>query len=174
MAGVHDRRRALAACLWSCVLPASRVVLLLLLTSLSAITAGISPRFGLIAVGCAITWASFAACCSSAGALTRLFRSRTRASGGSAAVASLGGPVLLAVGQAAAHLPVSHTTASGVLVLVVQAAVAFVLSWALLYIAISAGTDKRYTILSDDALSALTNDLVADTGTKREERNDVQ
>ena len=173
-AGVHDRRRALTACLWSCVLPASRAVLLLLLTSLSAITAGISPRFGLIAVGCAITWASFAACCSSAGALTRLFRSRTRASGGSAAVASLGGPVLLAVGQAAAHLPVSHTTASGVLVLVVQAAVAFVLSWALLYIAISAGTDKRYTILSDDALSALTNDLVADTGTKREERNDVQ
>jgi|GEM_PF-3048827 len=174
MASVHDRRRALAACLWSCVLPASRVVLVLLLTSLSAVTAGIGPRFGLIAVGCAITWASFAACCSSAGALTRLFRSRTRASGGSAAVASLGGPVLLAVGQAAAHLPVSHATASGVLVLVVQAAVAFVLSWALLYIAISAGTDKRYTILSDDALSALTNDLVADTGTKREERNDVQ
>ena len=174
MAGVHDRRRALAACLWSCVLPASRVVLVLLLTSLSAVTAGIGPRFGLIAVGCAITWASFAACCSSAGALTRLFRSRARAPRGSAAVASLGGPVLLAVGQAAAHLPVSHATASGVLVLVVQAAVAFVLSWALLYIAISAGTDKRYTILSDDTPSALTNDLVADTGTKREERNDVQ
>ncbi len=89
-------------------------------------------------------------------------------------MASLGGPVLLAVGQAAAHLPVSHITVSGVLVLVVQAAVAFVLSWALLYIAISAGTDKRYTILSDATLSALTNDLVADTGTKREERNDVQ
>ena len=174
MASVHDRRRALAACLWSCVLPASRVVLVLLLTSLSAITAGIGPRFGLIAVGCAITWASFAACCSSAGALTRLFRSRARAPRGSAAVASLGGPVLLAVGQAAAHLPVSHATASGVLVLVVQAAVAFVLSWTLLYIAISAGTDKRYTILSDDTPSALTNDLVADTGTKREERNDVQ
>ena len=173
-AGVHDRRRALTACLWSCVLPASRAVLLLLLTSLSAITAGISPRFGLIAVGCAITWASFAACCSSAGALTRLFRSRTRAPRASVAVASLGGPVLLAAGQAAAHLPVSHTTASGVLVLVVQAAVALVLSWALLYIAISAGTDKRYTILSDDTPSALTNDLLADTGTKREERNDVQ
>ena len=173
-AGVHDRRRALTACLWSCVLPASRAVLLLLLTSLSAITAGISPRFGLIAVGCAITWASFAACCSSAGALTRLFRSRTRAPRASVAVASLGGPVLLAAGQAAAHLPVSHTTASGVLVLVVQAAVALVLSWALLYIAISAGTDKRHTILSDDTPSALTNDLLADTGTKREERNDVQ
>lgn len=158
-AGVHDRRRALTACLWSCVLPASRAVLLLLLTSLSAITAGISPRFGLIAVGCAITWASFAACCSSAGALTRLFRSRTRAPRASVAVASLGGPVLLAAGQAAAHLPVSHTTASGVLVLVVQAAVALVLSWALLYIAISAGTDKRHTILSDDTPSALTNDL---------------
>lgn len=174
MASVHDRRRALAACLWSCVLPASRAVLLLLLTSLSAITAGISPCFGLIAVGCAITWASFAACCSSAGALTRLFRSRTRAPRASAAVASLGGPVLLAAGQAAAHLPVSHATASGVLVLVVQAAVALVLSWALLYIAISAGTDNRYTILSDDTPSALTNDLLADTGTKREERNDVQ
>ena len=174
MASVHDRRRALAACLWSCILPASRAVLLLLLTSLSAITAGISLRFGLIAAGCAITWASFAACCSSAGALTRLFRSRTRAPRASAAVASLGGPVLLAAGQAAAHLPVSHTTASGVLVLVVQAAVALVLSWALLYIAISAGTDKRHTILSDDTPSALTNDLLADTGTKREERNDVQ
>lgn len=173
-AGVHDRRRALTACLWSCVLPASRAVLLLLLTSLSAITAGISPRFGLIAVGCAITWASFAACCSSAGALTRLFRSRTRAPRASVAVASLGGPVLLAAGQAAAHLPVSHTTASGVLVLVVQAAVALVLSWALLCIAISAGADNRYTILSDDTPSALTNDLLADTGTKREERNDVQ
>ena len=174
MASVHDRRRALAACLWSCVLPASRAVLLLLLTSLSAITAGISLRFGLIAAGCAITWASFAACCSSAGALARLFRSRTRVSRASAAVVSLGGPVLLAAGRAAAHLPVSHATASGVLVLVVQAAVAFVLSWALLYIAISAGTDKRYTILSDDTPSALTNDLLADTGTKREERNDVQ
>ena len=174
MASVHDRRRALAACLWSCILPASRAVLLLLLTSLSAITAGISLRFGLIAAGCAITWASFAACCSSAGALTRLFRSRTRAPRASAAVASLGGPVLLAAGQAAAHLPVSHTTASGVLVLVVQAAVALVLSWALLCIAISAGADNRYTILSDDTPSALTNDLLADTGTKREERNDVQ
>ena len=174
MASVHDRRRALAACLWSCVLPASRAVLLLLLTSLSAITAGISLRFGLIAAGCAITWASFAACCSSAGALTRLFRSRTRAPRASVAVASLGGPVLLAAGQAAAHLPVSHTTASGVLVLVVQAAVALVLSWALLCIAISAGADNRYTILSDDTPSALTNDLLADTGTKREERNDVQ
>ena len=174
MASVHDRRRALAACLWSCILPASRAVLLLLLTSLSAITAGISLRFGLIAAGCAITWASFAACCSSAGALTRLFRSRTRAPRASAAVASLGGPVLLAAGQAAAHLPVSHATASGVLVLVVQAAVALVLSWALLCIAISAGADNRYTILSDDTPSALTNDLLADTGTKREERNDVQ
>lgn len=174
MASVHDRRRALAACLWSCVLPASRAVLLLLLTSLSAITAGISLRFGLIAAGCAITWASFAACCSSAGALARLFRSRTRVSRASAAVASLGGPVLLAAGRAAAHLPVSHTTASGVLVLVVQAAVALVLSWALLCIAISAGADNRYTILSDDTPSALTNDLLADTGTKREERNDVQ
>ena len=51
---------------------------------------------------------------------------------------------------------------------------ALVLSWALLCIAISAGADNRYTILSDDTPSALTNDLLADTGTKREERNDVQ